>query len=228
MANRPVFFVKEAQPFYQEEMVNFQFNPGFSVSQKQKNVRSIHESFAEKHHNARMLEISSKSELQLGVYLSAFNLMVTVGEKRSSVESVFQSGKEFAEGGPYTDLLTQPPYIAKKDPRLKNSGPLKQFNLSGVIFPLEPKTFFYDWLYINALNENSGLADQLCHFNAFTDIEFNPNKSINCQARSAAIFVSVSKMGLLHDALKSPDHFKALIYGDGATKNDENSQISLF
>ena len=66
MANRPVFFVRKEKPYYQEESVSFQFNPGFSIVQKQKNIRNIHDAFIAKHHNARMLEISSKSELHWG------------------------------------------------------------------------------------------------------------------------------------------------------------------
>ena len=226
MATRPVFFVSKEKPYYQEESVSFQFNPGFSIVQKQKNIRNIHDAFIGKHHNARMLEISSKSELPLGVQLSAFNLPISINGVSTTVESAFQSSKEFVNGGPYTDLLKQPSYIAKKDPRLSESGPLKQFVLGNQCFPLEPKTFFYDWLYINAVVQNTGLSDQLCQFNAFTDVEFNPEKSINCQARSAAIFVSLSKIGLLSEALTSPDCFKEIVYG--SDQSEEDQQLSLF
>ncbi len=226
MANRPVFYVNSERPFYKEELVSFQFNPGFSISQKQKNVRSIHDSFLSRHHNARVLEISSKSENPLGVQLSAFNLSVSIDSVTATVESVFQSSKVYERGGPYTDLLTQPSYAAKKDPRLRESGPLRGFELNNRVFPLEPKTFFYDWLYINAVAKNSDLSERLCQFNAFTDIEFNPEKSINCQARSAAIFVSIAKLGILKQALKSPDDFMALVYG--SYQNSENQQLSLF
>ena len=41
---------------------------------------------------------------------------------------------------------------------------------------LNPKTIFYDWLYINAVLENPLLAAELLKYNAFTDIEFNPKK----------------------------------------------------
>lgn len=226
MANRPVFFVKTESPFFQEEIVSFQFSPGFSVVQKQKNIRNIHDAFIEKHHNARILEISSKSFSPLGVQLSAFNLSITVSGKRTTVESAFQSSKVFEGGGPFSDLLSQPSYAAKKDPRLHDSGKLLQFLLNGTVFPLEPKTFFYDWLYITALSDNQELSERLCQYNAFTDIEFNPEKSINCQARSAAIFVSISKMGKLEEAMRSPESFCAVIYGNNTLS--ENQQLSLF
>jgi hypothetical protein len=44
-----------------------------------------------------------------------------------------------------------------------------------------------------------------CEF--FTDVEFNPHRSINCQARSAALFLSLMKRGDLEGALQSPDAF---------------------
>ena len=59
--------------------------------------------------------------------------------------------------------------------------------------PLNPKTVFYNWLYINAVLENPLLAAELLKYNAFTDIEFNPAKSINCQAKAAALFVALSR-----------------------------------
>ena len=61
--------------------------------------------------------------------------------------------------------------------------------------PLNPKTVFYNWLYINAVLENPLLAAELLKYNAFTDIEFNPKKSINCQAKAAALFVALSRQG---------------------------------
>jgi hypothetical protein len=41
----------------------------------------------------------------------------------------------------------------------------------------------------------------------FTDIEFNPQRSINCQARSAALFLSLMKRGDLESALHTPTAF---------------------
>ena len=227
MATRPVFFVSKDRPYYQEEQVSFQFNPGFSVVQKQKNICSIHEAFISRHHNARVLEISSKSNEPLGTQLSAFNLKINIGGEPLSLESVFQSSKVFQNGGPYIDLLYQPALVAKKDHRLHESGPLVQFVLNGAAFPLEPKTFFYDWLYVNAVAKDSRLAESICQYDAFTDIEFNPRKSINCQARSAAIFVSLSKLGLLDRATIDPASFKSIVYGI-SSPNLDAQQLSLF
>ena len=59
---------------------------------------------------------------------------------------------------------------------------------------------------------NKSLAEQITGYDAFTDIEFNPKRSINCQAEAAAIYVSLEKQGLLLEALKDKDSFKEIVY----------------
>ncbi|MGN0514461.1 MAG: DUF6977 family protein [Lachnospiraceae bacterium] len=59
------------------------------------------------------------------------------------------------------------------------------FSFEGNEFPLEPWTAFYDYIYLNALLENEDLAQIVLQYDALTDIEFNPNKSLNCQAKAA-------------------------------------------
>ena len=69
------------------------------------------------------------------------------------MECLYQGGKIFAAGGPYTDLYTATARAAKKDERLKSSGMLRGFFFEGEEMPLIPVTAFYDWLYVNALME---------------------------------------------------------------------------
>ncbi len=66
--------------------------------------------------------------------------------------------------------------------------------------------------YINTLHLHEELTIPLMEYNAFTDIEFNPQKSINCQAEAAAVYVSLSKQGLLEEALKNKDSFMEIVY----------------
>ena len=80
-------------------------------------------------------------------------------------------------------------------------------------FPLNPPTYFYDWLYVNALNQHPEYHKKLLEFDAFTDIMFNPEKQINCQAKSVAIFVSLYKTGMLKEALKDRESFLKIVYG---------------
>jgi hypothetical protein len=174
-----------------------------AVSQKQKSIRSLHEAAGARLKTTRILEISSKSPDPIGVRLSAFNLTLPLEDRHVSVEVAFQAGKLFERGGPFLDLLSGSSRDAKGDPRLKDSGRLVGFVLEGDSWPLEPKTAFYDWLYLQALSANPEVADYLLQFDAFTDIEFNPDKSLNCQARSAALLVSLSREGLLEKALST-------------------------
>lgn len=81
------------------------------------------------------------------------------------------------------------------------SIPLSHFKFGDEEWPLEPKSAFYDWLYIRALCEHE-LSDQIqqniVQYDGFTDIEFNPRNSFNCQARSCALFVAISRRSALH------------------------------
>lgn len=68
---------------------------------------------------------------------------------------------------------------AKQDTRLRDSGKLIKFRFYGKDYPNTPPTFFYDWLYINALIKNENLIKQVLKYDCFSDIEFNEKKSIN-------------------------------------------------
>lgn len=142
-----------------------------------------------------------------GPALSAFALPKYVPALGKSVplENVFQAGKVFEHGGPYPDLLTLSPRDAKRDERLRTGGKLTGFVFDGKTYPTEPKTAFYDYLYITALLENPALTETVLSYNAFTDIEFNPQKSLNCQAAAAARLVSLHRLGLLKEPFPFED-----------------------
>jgi type I restriction enzyme M protein len=212
MAQRPVYLTRPQPPYCFPWNAEFVYNSGFAPSQKQKNITAIHAAFSATFPELKVLEISSKSMQPGGVELSAFHLPKYVPslDKSIPVENIYQAGKVFAHGGPYTDLLHVTPREAKLDERLQTSGPLTGFRFEGQDFPLKPITIFYDYLYINALLENEKLAQVLLQYDAFTDIEFNPQKSINCQAKAAALFVALHRLNKL-DAAKDFDSFRALL-----------------
>ena len=213
MAKRPVFEVVLRPHLFNRREVEFQFFSGFSDAQKRRCIQSLHQSYLEAYPGKKVLEISSKSEEELGVKLSAFNLQLELENgELTSVESAFQGSKVFENGGPYTDLLTASSRAAKKDARLKNSGMIVAFSFLGDTFTTEPKTGFYNWLYINALKCYNDLTEQLVEYDAFTDIVFNPQKSLNCQAEAAAIYVSLHRQGLLEQAMQSKDSFLDTAY----------------
>ena len=113
----------------------------------------------------------------------------------------------------YMDLYYGTSLEAKKDTRLKESGKIVHFQFEGEVFPNEPQTFFYNWLYVNALKDNNELAFEIMQYDSFSDIEFNENKSINCQAMAAAIYVGLVKSSMLEKALSSKENFLNIVYG---------------
>jgi hypothetical protein len=210
MAERPVFVpVEQGSRLVDEVPIVFEWNPGMAPSQKKKNVEALHRA-AEKRGLTPLLEISSKSEREVGRKLSAFSLEIDLGDVRTTIESAYQGSKVFERGGPYVDLFYSTSRDAKKDLRLKESGKLTGFRFQGEDFPLSPTTAFYDWLYISALFPHRDWLKRLQRCAGFTDIEFNPERSLNCQARSIATFISLEKRNLLDRAMLSFENFKEL------------------
>ena len=183
MAERPAFFHADGK--VAGKLYPFEWFPGFAVSQKQKSIKSLHEAIRKSDAGARPLEVSTKGTEPLGVKLSAFNLRLN----GYTLENIFQSGKVFEHGGPYPELLAAPPKEAKRDERLKNSGALKAFRYQGEDFPLIPQSVFYDYIYFAAVKESLTAEEinAVSDYNYFTDIEFNPVRSVNTQARTAAM-----------------------------------------
>ena len=194
MATRFVYKAIEEAPFVRKVPVEFEWFGGFSLVQKRRCIASLHRAYAAGSPGDRVLEISSKSPDGLGVALSAFNLSLELGGRVVPVECAFQGSKVFEEGGPYTDLLEASPRDAKRDARLLESGRLVAFELAGERYPLEPKDAFYNF--------------------AFTDIEFNPQRSINCQAIAAALYVGLVRSDRLQEALRGFGSFMKVAYGE--------------
>jgi hypothetical protein len=224
MAERPIFVPAPGVPELVKQ-ISFRliWSPGFASVQKKKNVNALHEAAAAAGYTP-LLEVSTKSDDKLGQDLSAFHLKVhsdLAGD--IPLECAFQGSKVFERGGPFTDLYRSEAREAKRDSRLKHSGRLRAFYFQDSWFPLEPKTVFYDWLYINAIFPDRERLKRLCGYSGFTDIEFNPARSINCQARSCALFVALMRGNLLEVAVSSPETFIRLLVqhkyhpGEGST-----------
>ena len=203
MAERPVFIpvIEKGFQLVREKTISFQWHPGLAPSQKKKNIVELHKS-AQKQNITPLLEVSTKSEDKIGFLLSAFNLKVEMTDGWViPLESAFQGSKCFQDGGPYNDLYGKTGSEIKKDERIKNSGDLSGFSFDGQEWELEPRTAFYDWLYVQAVYRQPNLGQNLDRYHAFTDIEFNPRKSFNCQARSCALYVSLMKRQILENVL---------------------------
>jgi hypothetical protein len=232
MAQRPVFVPRtDGSRLVQTLDVTFEWFPGLSLAQKQRSIDSLHATAVRVLETGQVLEVSSKSKDELGRALSAFNLTLTMPRPigQLSVECAFQGSKVFENGGPYTDIYGMSSRDAKRDDRLRTSGQLTGFRFMGVDWPLEPRTAFYDWLYVGALRQHPDLAERVTTFAAFTDIEFNPEKSINCQAYSVALHTALSGRGIPASATFEKASFLQLVQGQPASnmRLDDSRQGTL-
>ena len=227
MATRPIFM-----PNYQKisnnditidnlvqvKNIDFTWHSGLSIADKQKSIASLHENTKKTDGVNHVLEISTRSTEKLGVALSAFNLKIrTTKNNEIPVECIYQSSKVFQGNVQYLDLLHKSPAEAKKDERLKSSGEIIAFRPFGKQekeWNVNPISAFYNWIYINALMQHSEYHKQLLNYQAFTDIEFNPKKSLNCQAYATALFCSLYKNELLDDIMQTPQRFLTLYKTD--------------
>lgn len=227
MATRPIFM-----PNYQKisndditidnlvqiKNVDFTWQSGLSITDKQKSIASLHENAKKIDGVNHVLEISTRSTEKLGVALSAFNLKIrTTKNNEIPVECIYQSSKLFQGNIQYLDLLHKSPAEAKKDERLKSSGEIIAFRPFGKQekeWNVNPISAFYNWIYINALMQHSEYHKQLLNYQAFTDIEFNPKKSLNCQAYATALFCSLYKNELLDEIMQTPQRFLTLYKTD--------------
>jgi hypothetical protein len=208
VAERPIFVpALKGTRLVAEVPVSFRWHGGMAASQKKKNIVELHASAAARGLSP-LLEVSTKSDEKLGQRLSAFNLKVPLEETEIPFESAYQGSKVFSNGGPYTDLYDVDPREAKKDPRIRDSGSIIGFRFHEIDFPTYPKTAFYDWLYLNAVYPHREfLKKHLAPYKGFTDIEFNPERSLNCQARSCATFMALDAKALLDKCTQSFDAF---------------------
>ena len=206
MATKIAFFADKDG--FHDEQFEYQFYPGFALAQKRKNITAIHESITRRHPDAKILEVSRRSDKPIGTKLSAFNL--TLDGK--PVECIFQSSKVFINGDHFPFLIDALPGEAKKYVKEHSSSPLECFEYEGGRYPLSPRSAVYDYIYIRALNQHPEIADELMEYDAFTDVEFNQNASINCQARSCAIFVYLKRSGSYDSYISSFEEFASL-YG---------------
>ena len=229
MATRPVFIpqLSNDQPAVRTVSVSFTWHPGLAPARKRLNVAAMHAAIsATLPELRRPLEASSKSQVPLGVSLSAFNL--SVASPRSSgvacVESLYQASKVFAAGGPYPQLYTRPAREVRQALKRHAGQPLVAFELHGVRWPLEPPQAFYCWVYCQALHRNPRLAAALDAYDCFTDIEFNPARSVNCQAYAVALYAALARGGRLAQALAAPAAFLAL-FGDRPAAGTPKSPV---
>jgi hypothetical protein len=211
VASRPVFIPNyDNGPLVRERTFDFVWSSGFAESQKKKNVAALHAA-AKRRGIDKILEISTKSDEKVGRRLSAFSLRVEVEDAEYPLESVYQGSKVFDECGPSPEIFSYEPRDAKRYVRELNCGRLIAFELEGRRYPLIPKNAFYDWLYIRALAKHVDWIKENVSYDAYTDIEFNPEKQVNCQARAFAEYKSLAAKSELHNAVEDFKYFASML-----------------
>ena len=214
MESKPVFMPRVGSDnLVKTDMVRIERHVGFATRQKKKTLNDLHRVIKKKYGFKNVLELSTKSGNKLSFPLSPYSLQITNDDgQKYSVENAFQASKVFEQGGPYLDLLTEKPRQARKDDRLISSGELTGYDYFGMEWGVEPLTTFYDWLYINALKQHPELHEEVVQYQAFTDISFNPKRSVHCAAYSLAMFVALHKRDLL-EGVEDPGTFYDLVTG---------------
>lgn len=208
-STRMAFICKDNKLYF--KYYTFEYFSGFAISQKRKSIESFHNSI-KNDGIMRILEVSRKNENILGNKLSAFNLMLNIENKKFPVECIYQSSKVFGEIQFKECQFMQPAdakkYIKEKMEEYNLS--LSHFTLMNIKFTLNPKSLFYDYLYIYALYQNKDLAEQIINYDCFTDIEFNHKKQYASQARSCALYKYLFLNNKVEDFLRDPLKFDEL------------------
>lgn len=190
MAVRPIFIsTGDIESPFSKEDISFEWVKGMSYSQKCKRRDSLASEIAKLYDIKRWLEISTKSDKDIGVKLSAKNLVLKTSTGSNTVENIYQKAKYFYK------------------------GEIVGFKYNDCVFENEPTGMFYDYIYIYAILQNKELIKDLVQYDIFSDIEFNPKKSINTQARAAAIFKTLydnHNLGIVKNQYDFKTYYKSI------------------
>lgn len=196
----------------EERTYNFEWFMGCSIAQLRRSIRSLHSEIRKSGYD-KVIEVSTKSEDEIGRKLSPFNLMVSINGERLPVESYYHGSKVFDDSGVnvrLTECEHMKPCKTKqfvretvKERNLKLVG----FETNDKKFELSSKGMCFDYLYILGLTQNEDLADYIMKKDVFTDLMFKREKGIGCQARSCALYKYLRTNGLVEQFISNPHEF---------------------
>lgn len=190
MAFRNFWTIKDGK--IAKGVVSFKWEPGMSVAQKRRSCVHMHSALNVYLDLYPALDISSASTEKLGVELSAFNLMLN----GKSVECWYQGSKVYSNVGHMKHLYDADSLTAKLSMKQENKGALIGFKLIDVDYPMNPKTVFYDYLYLQGLMQYEE-RDKVLDYNVFTDVQAVLDIDA-CQARSVCIYKLLHTQGNLY------------------------------
>jgi hypothetical protein len=206
MVIRSVYYIKNNSVV--KENFDIKWVSGLALTQKQQNIETLHYAISDRFSvgPGRILEVSTKSKTELGRLLSSFNIKLKINDYDYVFESVYQSSKVFQDGIfdtiQHEEWLKLDGYEAKKRSQ-EIKLPLVEFRFNQRSFPLEPKTMFFDWLYISCIKQYN-LSFLINQYDYFTDIEFNPEKMVSTQANSLCKYKWLIEHDLVEEYLLDP------------------------
>jgi len=124
MAIRPIYIPLLSPPSGAlEKNIDFKWYPGMALVQKQKTISAMH-SVAKEQGITPILEISSKSPDELGVKLSAFNLIITTKIQKNHFQwrQLFKEAKFLKKEAHLLNYLMVPCVLQKKIQGLEPQG----------------------------------------------------------------------------------------------------------
>lgn len=189
MATRPIYIsTGNINNPFMEDNINFQWVPGYSYVNKCRRRDSLKREIAKKYDIEKWIEISSISDKDIGKKLSALNLMITLtNDNKYSVETIYQNSKIYKDNA------------------------IVGFKFRNTEFENNPYGMYYDYIYMVALYQNKEYHELIKNYYFFTDLFFNPNKSLNTQARAIAIFKTLydnDYLKLLEDVSEFKKYYK--------------------
>ena len=133
------------------------------------------------------------------------------------------------EGRPF---LPRPLWPFKLEAELEaRDQELIGFEYLSETWPLDPPAALYDYIYLQAitqlLSQHPEAGNELAVFEAFTDVEFNPKKSLSCQARTCSLFIGLGGLEPVRRLLADPSAFRAhLVKHEYGPKSPRSESVS--
>lgn len=149
------------------------------------------------------LDVSHRTDYDLGHDLNENILKVTVGKRSTSIRSMIRNATIYHGEKHYEDFVeTVETDGVKKKRRTKVTRPIR-FEYKNCVFSLEQKQSLADAIVFDALQSHPELVEKLKDggYNVFSDRSYSPEKSDFCVANSLALYVALSEEGSLDDYL---------------------------
>lgn len=156
------------------------------------------------------LDVSHRTDYDQGRVLNENNLKLTIGKRSVSVRNMIKNCTIYQGNKHYDDFVeTVEVDGVKKKRRTKLTRPIR-YEYQDVIFALDQEQALVDALVFDALKSHPDLVKMLKEvgYNVFSDRQYSPERSSFCVADSLALYVALSKEGVLDDYYQNSELYK--------------------